>query len=627
MNIRKDIDKDQLLRKASVASAFGSLLRPIISDFEKAKPAQIGEVRTRRDGTKWRKETGGWIPVTEGRKPKKQDDIKQDKKPAKDDNVGGKTTSPPDLTNHARGASDEALKRAAASSKDVNVARAAKDELARRGKSGETKPNSGSKDSKKEVITGAKKPDTGKDKSKSKQWYSDLHSKHDISPLPVGLDEKDVEVYDGSDTDSHWIMRWKNPKTGKVMNAYTKKFHEKNAKIKWSRTKALGGKKFLDNVSTKSKSMMSSDDSKKSQIGAVLFIISKTGLRVGDISNFKVTGNQGVTTLTKKSVKVDGNKVTLDFIGKSHKRNINTIEDKELADYMRSRIGASEGDNDMIFDISRDEVMNSFRNDMGYKRAKVKDIRTVVACEEAAKYLIVNDPPPPVPDNKKKAQKLIKEKLKKCFDHVSGILNNTPAMAQKSYVNPEIIDGWMSKVGADAIMKANVTDDYLSQITDNMGSGDDDLVGVPDQMIEDEQEDDEGFNYPDWWKETEREDGVVIESEHRGMVDKLKEYYNENGELPSDETIFGWIADDHLEEDPSYYMNLSNMEEGSDISGEQGIEKAGYTDAQQDKISKVMREFKAGTLKDSHGEKVTDKDQALAIALSEAGVSNKGSIN
>lgn len=41
----------------------------------------------------------------------------------------------------------------------------------------------------------------------------------------------------------------------------------------------------------------------------------------------------------------------------------------------------------------------------------------------------------------------------------------------------------------------------------------------------------------------------------------------------------------------------------------------------QAKISKVLREFKAGTLKSSSGEKVTNQRQALAIALSEAGMS------
>ena len=36
-----------------------------------------------------------------------------------------------------------------------------------------------------------------------------------------------------------------------------------------------------------------------------------------------------------------------------------------------------------------------------------------------------------------------------------------------------------------------------------------------------------------------------------------------------------------------------------------------------------MREFKAGTLKSSSGEKITDYKRALAIALSEAGMTMK----
>lgn len=41
----------------------------------------------------------------------------------------------------------------------------------------------------------------------------------------------------------------------------------------------------------------------------------------------------------------------------------------------------------------------------------------------------------------------------------------------------------------------------------------------------------------------------------------------------------------------------------------------------QEKIARVMREFKAGTLKSSSGEKITNYKQAVAVALSEAGMS------
>jgi 8-oxo-dGTP pyrophosphatase MutT (NUDIX family) len=49
----------------------------------------------------------------------------------------------------------------------------------------------------------------------------------------------------------------------------------------------------------------------------------------------------------------------------------------------------------------------------------------------------------------------------------------------------------------------------------------------------------------------------------------------------------------------------------------------GQTPAQQEKIAKVMGEYKRGELNTSYGTKVTDDKQAIAIALSEAGIPKK----
>ncbi len=48
------------------------------------------------------------------------------------------------------------------------------------------------------------------------------------------------------------------------------------------------------------------------------------------------------------------------------------------------------------------------------------------------------------------------------------------------------------------------------------------------------------------------------------------------------------------------------------------------TKEKQAKIAKVMREFKAGTLKGSDKKPVKNRKQAIAIALSEAGMSRQG---
>lgn len=44
----------------------------------------------------------------------------------------------------------------------------------------------------------------------------------------------------------------------------------------------------------------------------------------------------------------------------------------------------------------------------------------------------------------------------------------------------------------------------------------------------------------------------------------------------------------------------------------------------QEKVAKVMREYKAGKLKSSSGDKVVNQKQAVAIAMSEAEQMKKG---
>jgi hypothetical protein len=48
------------------------------------------------------------------------------------------------------------------------------------------------------------------------------------------------------------------------------------------------------------------------------------------------------------------------------------------------------------------------------------------------------------------------------------------------------------------------------------------------------------------------------------------------------------------------------------------MSKAKYSEKAQEKVGKVMKEFKEGKLKSSSGKKVTDKKQAVAIGISEA---------
>ena len=76
--------------------------------------------------------------------------------------------------------------------------------------------------------------------------------------------------------------------------------------------------------------------------------------------------------------------------------------------------------------------------------------------------------------------------------------------------------------------------------------------------------------------------------------------------------------------DQLYRQSLDQMMQGP---GEAvGRKKGGMTKGQK-KVGKVMSEFKEGKLKSSSGKKVTNPKQAIAIGLSEAGMSNKKMMN
>ena len=67
---------------------------------------------------------------------------------------------------------------------------------------------------------------------------------------------------------------------------------------------------------------------------------------------------------------------------------------------------------------------------------------------------------------------------------------------------------------------------------------------------------------------------------------------------------------------------ITTTKEGNEAMEER--DDAQKMSAKQKKVAKVMHEFKAGTLKSSSGQPVKSRQQAIAIAMSQAGMSRQG---
>ena len=122
---------------------------------------------------------------------------------------------------------------------------------------------------------------------------------------------------------------------------------------------------------------------------------------------------------------------------------------------------------------------------------------------------------------------------------------------------------------------------------------------------------------------------VVKDRVRDKFVEFLKSYTDQLSDLLDEKAVLEEKVKE-LEVDPSLvFQDLKKAMLNGSIAPEvylqlrYNIEKAKNP---QNKVAQVMREFEAGKLQSGSGDKVTDRDQAVAIAMSEAGI-KKGDID
>ncbi len=268
---------------------------------------------------------------------------------------------------------------------------------------------------------------------------------------PPNIDPSTIKINLSGDSDSHAVMTWRDAK-GRVQSAYTEKFQKRHAAHKWERVKALAPHydkavdQFTEQLGDESASPRDRD------AAAAMLIIAKTGLRPGSASSLKDTGHRGIATLGPENVKVEGDVVKLDFIGKSGKQNVTEVRDPVLAKYLAERIKSPAG-GDRLFAASDSDLRANVKR-AGLQGFKPKDFRTLMAGKLASDTLAnVPDPPPPLPASTKKATALVMQRIREAAVAVANQLNNTPAVARSAYINPAIINAWVKLVGAESLVQ------------------------------------------------------------------------------------------------------------------------------------------------------------------------------
>lgn len=360
--------------------------------------------------------------------------------------------------------------------------------------------------SNKKINSRSHKPKVEKRAKGSPNPFIKKYGKLKLNAFPQDdVKEEDVKVNLSGDIHSHAVLSWRDPKTGRMVNSYTSKFLKRNAKIKWARVKKLDDFK-VHSIMNKTTELLNNKNKIISDSAAIINIISKTGLRIGDHENYKMTKNRGVMTLSSDNVKIEGDLIKLNFLGKSYQENNAEIKDEKLANYLKKRVEENSG-KEFLFETDYHEVNKIFDKFAG-KKFKIKDLRTYTATKMAADIL-KNDktPPPPLPDGKGKIKKAIKDKLKNVFTIVSQKLNNTPGMAKSSYVHPEVIKNFLKTLGVEEeVMQAVYKEHkeyFVNLLTENKKYKTFKVTGDFEECDE--------YPLPDWW-DNENIDLVLVKN-------------------------------------------------------------------------------------------------------------------
>ena len=192
------------------------------------------------------------------------------------------------------------------------------------------------------------------------------------------------------DKDSMWIASWMDILTQKrkyVWLADTAGIKQERDQAKYDKAKKLA--KEIENVKAQISKDMQNKNPKTRRISTACYLIYRTAMRVGDEKDPDEADTVGATTLRKEHVKLSGNAIEFDFLGKDSVRWKETIpaegQDKQFHDNLRELI-SNKKDNQEIFDDITSRHVNAYYSTI-VKGLTAKVFRTYLASNVVSKYL------------------------------------------------------------------------------------------------------------------------------------------------------------------------------------------------------------------------------------------------
>jgi DNA topoisomerase-1 len=177
--------------------------------------------------------------------------------------------------------------------------------------------------------------------------------------------------------------------------------------------------------------------SREKAMAAVIALIDRTHIRIG-CSDYVHSGrSRGASTLLKRNVRCEGDRIFLDFVGKRRKPIQCSLRSPVLARVLEElrqlpgpRLFQYRAADGKVRPISAAEV-NGLLRDLAGADVSAKDFRTLAATAAAGERLCTVERGASATARKRQVAEVIRS--------VAQLLSNTPAIARKSYVHRELI--------------------------------------------------------------------------------------------------------------------------------------------------------------------------------------------
>lgn len=180
---------------------------------------------------------------------------------------------------------------------------------------------------------------------------------------------------------------------------------------------------------------------KRKVLAAIVSLLEKTMMRVGNEEYAKQNKSYGLTTLRDRHIKVKGSHVEFDFRGKHGVNHHIDLNDRKLAKIVERCRDIPGQDLFQFLDHDGDrhgigsEDVNDYLHEISGEAITAKDFRTWAATNLAAEALAELE--------RFDTQAAAKKEVIKAVETVAKKLGNTPAICRKCYIHPAIFEGYL----------------------------------------------------------------------------------------------------------------------------------------------------------------------------------------